>query len=103
MANRAGSTTVEINSSHLSMISHPRAVVDLDRGRGRRLGDLPSTRSPAPRFVDRSGAQARRLHDQPEVEGVCIRRHGPLVLPVCSFVRAFIQRHPEYSDLVAFT
>jgi pimeloyl-ACP methyl ester carboxylesterase len=29
MAHRAGSTTVEIDSSHVSMISHPRAVADL--------------------------------------------------------------------------
>ena len=29
MAHRAGSTTVEINSSHVSMISHPGAVTDL--------------------------------------------------------------------------
>jgi pimeloyl-ACP methyl ester carboxylesterase len=29
MANRAGSELVEINSSHLSMVSQPRAVVDL--------------------------------------------------------------------------
>ena len=29
MAHRAGSTTVEIDSSHVSMISHPGAVADL--------------------------------------------------------------------------
>lgn len=29
-----------------------------------------------------------------------IRRRGMRVLPICPFVRAFIQRHPEYADLV---
>jgi pimeloyl-ACP methyl ester carboxylesterase len=29
MANRAGSETVEINSSHVSMVSHPKEVVDM--------------------------------------------------------------------------
>jgi predicted GNAT family acetyltransferase len=24
------------------------------------------------------------------------------VLPICPFVRAFLQRHPEYDDLVAY-
>lgn len=32
-----------------------------------------------------------------------IRGRGALVLPICPFVRSFIQRHPEYADLVAFT
>jgi predicted GNAT family acetyltransferase len=32
-----------------------------------------------------------------------IRRRGTLVLPICPYVRAFLQRHPEYADLVAFT
>lgn len=31
-----------------------------------------------------------------------LRRRGVLVLPICPFVRAFLQRHPEYADLVAF-
>ena len=31
MAARAGSTTVEIDSSHVAMMSHPREVVDLIR------------------------------------------------------------------------
>jgi predicted GNAT family acetyltransferase len=29
-----------------------------------------------------------------------IRRRDLRVLPMCPFVRAFIQRHPEYADLV---
>jgi predicted GNAT family acetyltransferase len=29
-----------------------------------------------------------------------IRSRGLRVLPICPFVRAFIQRHPEYADLV---
>jgi predicted GNAT family acetyltransferase len=29
-----------------------------------------------------------------------VRRQGAKVLPVCPFVRAFIQRHPAYADLV---
>jgi pimeloyl-ACP methyl ester carboxylesterase len=35
MARRAGSHTVEINSSHVAMISHPRAVYDLVRAAAR--------------------------------------------------------------------
>ena len=31
MADRAGSTTVAIDSSHVAMMSHPRAVVNLIR------------------------------------------------------------------------
>jgi predicted GNAT family acetyltransferase len=31
-----------------------------------------------------------------------VRRRGLRVHPVCPFVRAFIRRHPEYADLVAF-
>jgi uncharacterized protein len=30
-----------------------------------------------------------------------IREAGGRVVPVCGFVKAFIQREPEYSDLVA--
>jgi predicted GNAT family acetyltransferase len=29
-----------------------------------------------------------------------IRARGSKALPVCPFVRAFLQRHPEYADLV---
>ena len=29
-----------------------------------------------------------------------LRRRGLAVLPFCPFVRSFIQRHPEYADLV---
>jgi uncharacterized protein len=29
-----------------------------------------------------------------------IRRRQARVLPVCPFVRAFLQKHPEYADLV---
>lgn len=29
-----------------------------------------------------------------------VRGRGLRVLPMCPFVRAFIQRHPEYADLV---
>jgi len=29
-----------------------------------------------------------------------IRREGRKVVPMCSFVRAYINRHPEYHDLV---
>jgi predicted GNAT family acetyltransferase len=32
-----------------------------------------------------------------------IRRRGLSVLPLCPFTRAYIQRHPEYADLVAAT
>jgi hypothetical protein len=31
-----------------------------------------------------------------------IRGRGAHVLPICPFIRAFIQRHPEYNDLVAY-
>jgi uncharacterized protein len=30
-----------------------------------------------------------------------IRRRGLVVTPVCAFARAYIERHPEYADLVA--
>lgn len=29
-----------------------------------------------------------------------VRQRGELVIPVCPFVSAYIQRHPEYHDLV---
>jgi uncharacterized protein len=32
-----------------------------------------------------------------------IRGRGERVLPICPFVRAFLQRHPEYADLVAYS
>ena len=32
-----------------------------------------------------------------------IRRRGERVLPICPFVRAFLQRHLEYADLVAYS
>jgi predicted GNAT family acetyltransferase len=32
-----------------------------------------------------------------------IRARDARVLPICPFVRAFLQRHPEYADLVART
>jgi predicted GNAT family acetyltransferase len=31
-----------------------------------------------------------------------IRARGEHVLPICPFVRAFLQRHPAYADLVAY-
>jgi uncharacterized protein len=39
------------------------------------------------------------------VEGALddIRRRGLSVVPICPFVRAYLRRHPEYSDLVART
>jgi uncharacterized protein len=30
-----------------------------------------------------------------------VRSHGGSVVPRCSFVRGWIERHPEYADLVA--
>jgi len=30
-----------------------------------------------------------------------VRRQGIKVVPQCSFVRAFMARHPEYQDLLA--
>jgi predicted GNAT family acetyltransferase len=30
-----------------------------------------------------------------------VRAHGGSVVPRCSFVRGWIERHPEYADLVA--
>jgi len=30
-----------------------------------------------------------------------VRSKGGTVVPMCSFVRGWIERHPEYSDLVA--
>ena len=30
-----------------------------------------------------------------------VRRQGGTVVPLCSFVRGWIERHPEYQDLVA--
>ena len=30
-----------------------------------------------------------------------LRARGLSVVPVCRFVRAYVQRHPEYADLVA--
>jgi hypothetical protein len=30
-----------------------------------------------------------------------VRGHGGRVVPQCSFVRGWIERHPEYGDLVA--
>ena len=30
-----------------------------------------------------------------------LRARGLSVVPVCPFVRAYVQRHPEYADLVA--
>jgi predicted GNAT family acetyltransferase len=29
------------------------------------------------------------------------RSHGRRIMPSCSFVRSYIERHPEYQDLVA--
>lgn len=29
-----------------------------------------------------------------------LRRRGLQIVPICPFVRAYIQRHPEYADLV---
>jgi len=30
-----------------------------------------------------------------------IRERGDSVLPICPFVRAYLQRHPEYADMIA--
>lgn len=32
-----------------------------------------------------------------------IRRRGLTLVPLCPFVRTYLRRHPEYSDLVATT
>jgi predicted GNAT family acetyltransferase len=30
-----------------------------------------------------------------------IRERGEKMIPLCSFVAAFVQRHPQYQDLIA--
>ena len=37
------------------------------------------------------------------VEGALddLRRRGLKIVPICPFVRGYLQRHPEYGDLVA--
>jgi uncharacterized protein len=32
-----------------------------------------------------------------------IRRRGLTIVPICPFVRGYLRRHPEYTDLVART
>ena len=42
------------------------------------------------------GVGSRLVHDALED----VRRQGLHVIPMCPFVRAYIDRHPEYLDLV---
>jgi predicted GNAT family acetyltransferase len=48
-------------------------------------------------------AARRRGRGSRLVEGVLqtARARGLKVVPVCAFVRAFLDKHPEYQDLVA--
>ena len=63
MAAAPGSTVVEVNTSHVPMISKPRAVVDLIRQAGSRADRPPRRRSggPAARPKDSEHVPARRL------------------------------------------
>lgn len=54
------------------------------------------THTEVPRAVEGRGigsALVRGMLDQ-------IRQEGRRVVPLCSFVRAYINRHPDYHDLV---
>ena len=88
-------------------------VIALATGRGTPdAGQVPSVAS-APQFSE----VAFRTHverlaaDEFEGRGVGgrlvagvlddIRARGLLVVPLCSFTRSYIERHPEYQDLIA--
>ena len=52
--------------------------------------------SPASRAVSRRGVGSRLIRAALD----SARDQGLRVVPQCPFVRAFIERHPEYRDLV---
>ncbi|MER7162754.1 alpha/beta hydrolase, partial [Streptomyces lydicus] len=58
-ARRAGSHTIEIDSSHVGMISHPDAITDLIRAAAR--AKSPATPSPATPSLAGTGSRALRL------------------------------------------
>jgi len=65
----------------------------------RRGGDgiISLNHAEVPRVLEGKGVGSRLVRatlDQ-------VRREGLKVIPRCSFVRAYIERHPEYADLVA--
>ncbi len=76
----------------------------VDGRRGRRLRAVQHARRPHPprahrdrRGVRRAGTARRNSYEAALDD---IRERGLYVVPVCPFVERFIERHPEYDDLV---
>lgn len=60
-------------------------------------GVISLNHAEVPRVLEGKGVGSRLVRatlDQ-------VRREGLKVIPRCSFVRAYIERHPAYADLVA--
>jgi uncharacterized protein len=63
----------------------------------RSSGVVALTHAEVPRELEGRGVGSRMARAVLDA----IRARGEKVIPQCSFVAAFIRRHPEYQDLVA--
>ena len=64
----------------------------------RRAGSVLSlTHASVPSELEGRGIGSAMVRDTLDL----IRERGETVVPLCSFVDAFIRRHPDYSDLLA--
>ena len=61
----------------------------------RRPGQISITHVEAPVSLRGSGAAGRLMQGMLDL----VRAEGLKVLPLCSYARAWMQRHPEYEDL----
>jgi predicted GNAT family acetyltransferase len=61
----------------------------------RRPGQLSITHVEAPEALRGTGAAGRLMQGMLDLA----RGEGLKVLPLCSYARAWMQRHPEYEDL----
>lgn len=94
----------------------PRIEVRDDRAGGRYLIEVDGEPAGFAQYRDRGRAIAfvhTEIDDRHEGQGLGgllvsaalddVRSRGLAVLPFCPFVRGYIQRHPEYLDLVPAT
>jgi predicted GNAT family acetyltransferase len=63
----------------------------------RRPGQISITHVEAPESLRGSGAAGRLMQGVLDL----VRAEGLKVTPLCSYARAWMQRHPEYDDLRA--
>jgi uncharacterized protein len=88
-------TVDHVATAHRFELRLPEGTAQL-RYRQRNDGTLILLHTEVPASLQGHGVAARLARESLDYA----RAHKLSVLPVCPFVRAYIERHPEFSDLV---